>query len=184
MNQQQVAVFGSAFNPPHLGHADVMHQVLQHTSSLILVPSYQHAFGKKMMPFSLRLQMLQAMLKDLNLEKRVLVSEIERDIAKRQSEAGKTSQAIYTYDVLEALEAELATDKLVFVVGPDNAAPETWRKFYRAEELTKRWELWAAEERLPVRSSGLREKLANNQALQAGECTLGVIALLKEAQRR
>lgn len=180
MDKQHIAVFGSAFNPPHLGHADVIEQVLQHTSQLVLVPCFQHAFGKQMMPFALRLDMLNAMLSDLNMAHLVTVSEVERDIADTQRRAaGDALAPVYTFHVLEALERQLATNRLVFVVGPDNARAETWRRFYKADELIQRWQIWAAQERLPIRSTAIRRKLANHESLDTRECTAGVIQLLK-----
>ncbi|HIB77351.1 MAG TPA: hypothetical protein EYO58_06995 [Flavobacteriales bacterium] len=42
-----IAVFGSAFNPPHLGHMDVVRQCLSHVDQVLIVPSARHPFGKK-----------------------------------------------------------------------------------------------------------------------------------------
>ncbi|MBX2857678.1 MAG: adenylyltransferase/cytidyltransferase family protein [Cellvibrionaceae bacterium] len=182
MNKNHIAVFGSAFNPPHLGHADVIQQVLQHSSQLVLVPCFQHAFAKKMMPFEFRLEMLSAMLSDLNIAHLVKVSQIEREIAHRQRRPGEALPPVYTFQVLEALERELGSSQLVFVVGPDNARPETWSRFYKADEISQRWQIWPAQERLPIRSTAIRRKLANNEALDTAHCTQGVIQLLKGYQ--
>ena len=40
MTKLKIAVFGSAFNPPHMGHADVVTQALAHFDRVILVPNF------------------------------------------------------------------------------------------------------------------------------------------------
>lgn len=119
MKKDQIAVFGSAFNPPHRGHEDVIHQILEHTDKLVLVPSYNHAFGKKMMPFEFRVGLVKGMVAEMGLNENTLVSRIEHDIADTHPE----DRPVYTFDVLSELEKVYNTQNLTFVVGPDNASP-------------------------------------------------------------
>ncbi len=172
-----VAVFGSAFNPPHRGHEDVIQQALGQASSVVVVPSFRHAFGKKMMDFELRLRMVKVMIADMKAEALVGVSNIEQKLAEKR----RDDQPIYTYDVMEALEEHYQTDQLVFVIGPDNAKPEIWRAFYKSEEIEQRWNLWVAQERVNIRSTGIREKLAQGIYPSLRDCSPGVIQLLKES---
>ncbi|MEF1220429.1 nicotinate-nicotinamide nucleotide adenylyltransferase, partial [Photobacterium damselae] len=46
----QIAIFGSAFNPPTLGHLSVLERLSQFDKVLVL-PSYAHAWGKVMLDY-------------------------------------------------------------------------------------------------------------------------------------
>ena len=186
-----VAVFGSAFNPPHRGHEDVVKQVLLHADHILLVPSYCHAFGKQMAPYEQRLAMTETMVVSLssslcdfldgylkgssNSSGRIRVSDIERKL----SEQKVTGEAIYTYDVLYALEEENPNASLIFVLGPDNAELVTWDKFYRSQDILDRWGTWVAKERVSVRSTSIRHALAQGNLPSERECAGEVIDMLK-----
>lgn len=170
-----IAVLGSAFNPPHAGHADVVEQALEYAGQVLLVPSYCHAFGKQMAPYDKRLLMTRAMAASLSNRGDVQVSNIEQTL----SEGKGSGQAIYTYDVLSALQEHNPQASLIFVLGPDNAEPEVWRKFYRAQDIVERWGLFKAKERLAVRSTGIRAKLAKGEMPTESECPASVIEALK-----
>ncbi len=169
-----IAIFGSAFNPPHLGHADVITQALEVADHVFAVPSYKHAFGKTMMSFSFRVSLVENMISDLAFENRCHISTIEETLSQSMPE----QKPIYTFDVLEAFEKNHPDATLIFVVGPDNAEPSTWNKFYKAKEIQARWQLWQAEERLMVRSTPLREKLKKNILPSRSECSPSVIKQL------
>ncbi len=49
----KVAVFGGSFNPPHVAHAlaAVLVLVTEDVDRLLVVPAYQHPFGKPLAPF-------------------------------------------------------------------------------------------------------------------------------------
>jgi len=174
-----VAVFGSAFNPPHRGHEDVIKQALQHVDHILLVPSYCHAFGKQMAPYEQRLAMTEAMAVSLsgslNRSGRIRVSDIEHTLSEQKS----IGEAIYTYDVLRAIEEENPNASLIFVLGPDNAEPATWDKFYRSQEILDRWSTWVAKERVPVRSTSIRQALAQGNLPSEHECAGEIIDMLK-----
>ena len=55
----RIAVMGSAFNPPTLGHVDVIEQALANADRVWLVPSFRHAWGKEMAPYLDRCAMSQ-----------------------------------------------------------------------------------------------------------------------------
>lgn len=166
MIDKTTAVFGSAFNPPHMGHADVVEQALAVFDRVILVPSFAHAFGKTMAPFALRLAMAQALKTHSGWGERVWVSDIEQDIAVKK----EPSAAIYTFDVLSALEVLEPNHAFTFIVGPDNAEPATWAKFYKAEEIDKRWGRWVAQEQKAIRSTGIRTMINNKQCPPEAHC--------------
>lgn len=170
-----IAVFGSAFNPPHCGHQDVIRQALKLANRVLLVPSFCHAFGKQMAPFEQRLNMAKAMASSIEGPGYIKVSDIERKLSENKT----NNQAIYTYDVLDAIEVEHPDSTLIFILGPDNAAPETWNKFYRAQDIMDRWSVWEAKERVAVRSTKIRNNLAQGILPTETECPIQVIELLK-----
>lgn len=166
MITKKIAVIGSAFNPPHLGHKDIIEQIYQDFDEILLVPSFRHAFGKEMVPFQHRLYMASMLAQSFHSESflsfktnaAVITSSIERDIG------SETDQPVYTYDVLNELEARYLNagiqSELVFIVGPDNATRATWNKFYRGEEIIERWNLQPVSERIPVHSTLIRNLIA------------------------
>jgi len=154
MKNAKTAVFGSAFNPPHRGHADVVNQALNAFSAVVLVPSYAHAFGKTMAPYPVRMELTKTFVALHDWGERVQVSDIEARLAAAKG----AGEPIFTYDVLCALETEIPGG-ITFVVGPDNANPETWSRFYKSREIDERWGHWEAEERIHVRSTAIREAL-------------------------
>ena len=72
----RIAVVGSAYNPPTLGHADVIEQALGQADAVWLVPAYHHAWGKAMAPYDQRCAMAEALLADL-AEPRVRLMAVE-----------------------------------------------------------------------------------------------------------
>jgi nicotinate-nucleotide adenylyltransferase len=174
--QKTIAVFGSAFDPPHKGHEDVIKQACEWADLVLVVPNYRHAFGKRMSPYAQRYEMAAALVTSMNNHK-VQISNIEQTLAL----SGSEDLPIYTYDVLAALATQYQGAKLVFVVGPDNADPNTWRRFYKSEEILANWQIWAAVENIPVHSSNLRKKLKCGKLPTLDECPQAVIDLIKKS---
>ncbi len=56
-----VAVFGGSFNPPHIAHALAVVLVLatEEVDRVLVVPAYQHPFGKPLAPFEDRVAMCE-----------------------------------------------------------------------------------------------------------------------------
>jgi nicotinate-nucleotide adenylyltransferase len=149
----RIAVMGSAFNPPTLGHKDVIQQALQHCDQVWLVPSFRHAWGKNMAPYPLRCQMVELFTHDL-ADPRVKLCAIEHEIA--------NETPVYSYDLLAALEYRIEPhEQLQLVIGPDNAA--AFDKFHRATEIRQRWSLLVVKERVSVRSTTIRHALKQQQ---------------------
>jgi len=157
--KKTIGVFGSAFDPIHLGHIDCLRQIEGEYNLIIVVPSFSHAFGKQMTDFDIRVNSVRNAITEVFDAERgdIVVRDLERTIS-----AGKNSEPVYTFDVLSALSSEFQTDDIEFVVGPDNAAPEQWEKFYRSDEIMTRWGLRAVKERSNIRSSTIRNMVANN----------------------
>ena len=101
----------AAFNPPTLGHADVIAQLNAVADAIWLVPAFAHAWGKAMAPYGDRCAMLDAFVADLHNPK-VSVQAVEQDIA--------GDGPVYSIDLLDYLERHKpANSCLLLVLGPD-----------------------------------------------------------------
>lgn len=74
----RVAIFGGAFNPPHLGHAGVIRRVLEHGEADVVwvVPSANHPLKPKLPSFDWRCRLVRGMLQDVG-DDRVSLSRVE-----------------------------------------------------------------------------------------------------------
>ena len=152
MNKPHIGVFGSAFDPPTLGHLDVIKQFADQFDQILLVPSAQHAFNKRSQPFASRVEMLNRFVDSARVNCELEVCELEVQLLKNNPDV-----PVYTFDLLVALEEKyLGQADIAFIRGPDNAHPQTWSRFYRAQEIEARWSIVTAEERINVRSSAVR----------------------------
>lgn len=149
-----IAIFGSAFNPPSLGHKSVIER-LTHFDKVILLPSFSHAWGKQMLDYDARCELVTVFIEDLSQDNLEL-STLERDIA-------VGDEAITTFAVLEAFEKHFPQANLTFVVGPDNFLH--FGKFYKADEITQRWQVLACPETVKVRSTQIREEIVNSREI-------------------
>ncbi len=153
----KVAVFGSAFNPPHRGHMDVIDQLKHKFDKVLLIPSAAHAFGKTPLPIETRTEMLSLILADyFPNDPKVEVSLVEFDILKESSE----DKPVYSYDLLQKLNQQNPAEYHL-IIGPDNAAPEIWCKFYKHKEIEEEFTVTTVEERRKIRSTEIRELLTN-----------------------
>ncbi|MRI33323.1 nicotinate-nicotinamide nucleotide adenylyltransferase [Endozoicomonas sp. OPT23] len=163
----RIGIFGSAFNPPTLGHLDVIEQAAKEFDCILLMPSAAHAFAKDMQPFQHRLSMAEHFVNEAEVDECQLeASAIEAELLRANPD-----KPVYTYDLLCYLEKLYPEAELGFIRGPDNAAPETWNRFYKAAEIENRWQLFTASERLNIRSTKVRELVAegivkNKEALK------------------
>jgi len=74
----QVALFGGSFNPPHVGHAQVVLALLHEGFDQVwAVPAGVHPFGKELAAFSLRAEMLRLALSDFGARVRICTVESE-----------------------------------------------------------------------------------------------------------
>lgn len=104
----RVAIFGGSFNPPHVAHVLAAAYVLatQEVDRLLVVPAFDHPFGKSLAKFEHRFAMCERAFADL---RRVEVSDIERQL-------GGESKTLYT---LEALSQRNPEWQMRLVVGGD-----------------------------------------------------------------
>jgi nicotinate-nucleotide adenylyltransferase len=148
----KIAVFGSAFNPPTLGHLSVISR-LQHFDKVLLVPSIAHAWGKQMLEFEHRCELVKRFVADISLEN-VELSTIEAQIY-------DGSHPVTTYQLLNYIKESNVSADITFVVGPDNFF--NFAKFVNAEEIVSQWSVLACPQTVDVRSTQIRERLANEE---------------------
>ncbi|WED29114.1 nicotinate-nicotinamide nucleotide adenylyltransferase [Vibrio sp. DW001] len=153
-NKTKIAVFGSAFNPPSLGHKSVIDS-LGHFDKVILVPSISHAWGKEMLDYELRCQLVELFAKDLS-SKKIEVSKVEKDLYEPE-------QSVTTFAVLSALEKHYTNAEFTFVMGPDNFI--NFDKFFNYKGILARWSVTVCPEKLNIRSSFIRDNLRNKKSV-------------------
>ncbi|MDV6249710.1 nicotinate-nicotinamide nucleotide adenylyltransferase [Vibrio sp. EA2] len=153
---KKIAIFGSAFNPPSLGHKSVI-ESLSHFDLVLLEPSIAHAWGKEMLDYPTRCKLVDAFIKDIGLSN-VQRSNVEQALY-------QPGQSVTTYALLDKIQQIHPTDDLTFVIGPDNFFK--FAKFYRAQEITERWTVMACPEKIKIRSTDIREALMEGKDISA-----------------
>lgn len=106
-----ILLFGSNFNPPHLGHLIVIEQALEmipNIDELWLMPTYHHSFGKDLIPAQQRLDMTNLLINELSLD-RVKICSIEID----------NKMSGHTYDTLQLLKSQYHQHTFSFLMGSD-----------------------------------------------------------------
>ncbi len=118
-------MYGGSFDPPHVAHTLAVAYVLatQPVDRVLVVPTRDHPFGKRLSAFEHRVHMCELALQDL---KRVEISQIEQELPAPS----------LTLRTLEALRARYPTAQLRLVIGSD-VLTEThaWHNFARIEAL-------------------------------------------------
>ncbi|MGB1320145.1 MAG: nicotinate-nicotinamide nucleotide adenylyltransferase [Vibrio gallaecicus] len=151
----KIAVFGSAFNPPSLGHKSVI-ESLAHFDKILLVPSIAHAWGKEMLDFDIRCQLVEAFIEDIELS-HVELSDIEKCLH-------TPGESVTTYAVLNKIKEKYSNADITFVIGPDNFFK--FSSFYKAEEITKTWAVMACPEKVNIRSTDIRKAISNGSDIK------------------
>jgi nicotinate-nucleotide adenylyltransferase len=170
-----IALFGGAFDPPHLGHVLCAHYALARyqPAALWVLPSCQHPYGKRMAPFGRRLALCRAAFAGLS---GVTVRDDETD-----------NHAGYTFTLLELLEQRHPGHRWALVGGSDTR--DDLHRWHRGAELAQRVSVFAVPRRgyddedpaaLPaISSSQVRERLATGQPVE-GLLPAAVARLLAE----
>lgn len=151
---RRIGIMGAAFNPPTLGHKDLIEQALVAVDEVWLVPSYMHAFSKRMLSYDYRCSLLVDFARDLAEEPgigdRVKAMPLEHLIYR--------GGPVYTWDLLCYAQGKYGSEaELVFLMGPDNLA--NWQNFHRSEEISEQWEIFVAQETKHIRSTLVRDAI-------------------------
>ncbi|WP_420895545.1 hypothetical protein [Vibrio anguillarum] len=69
-------------------------------------------------------------------------------------------QNVTTHAVLSLLQKQSPDADITFVMGPDNLF--NFAKFYKAQDILQRWSVMACPEKVAIRSTDIRQRLAEN----------------------
>jgi nicotinate-nucleotide adenylyltransferase len=121
----RLGVFGGTFDPPHVGHVLLATYAMSVApiDGILIVPTFQHPFGKGSAPYADRVAMCEAAFGGLS---HVAISRIEEELG------GES----FTVRTLEALAARMPGTRFRLLVGAD-VLPETprWREWDRVTVL-------------------------------------------------
>ncbi|PSU44892.1 nicotinate-nicotinamide nucleotide adenylyltransferase [Photobacterium frigidiphilum] len=168
---KSIAIFGSAFNPPSLGHKSVLER-LKHFDQVLLLPSFTHAWGKVMIDYSARCELVEAFISDIG-QKNLTLSRLEEEMA-------VGDESITTYAVLVELQKRHPNASLTFVVGPDNFLK--FSQFYQAEQILSKWQVLACPETVNIRSTVIRDKIVKKSDIS--HLTTPKVATLLSDEKR
>jgi len=127
-----ISLFGGAFDPPHLGHLQVITDLLLNkiADQVWLVPTGVHDFQKMMHSADDRLEMLELLISQLpiNLQKQTRIESCELE----------RPGISHTIDTLEYLSAKYPQHTFSFVIGSDNLDKfHLWHGYQRILEKYK-----------------------------------------------
>jgi nicotinate-nucleotide adenylyltransferase len=151
MNKAKLAVYGGAFNPPHAGHAQVMAALLPQAELVLVVPSFCHPFGKRMVDFDLRVQWLEKIVGVFN-EPRLVVDDCERELFRRKS-------PIFSIDLLRFIADRFGLEKkdVALVMGEDNL--KVLHTFHGYQAILDEFSVVTMPETINVHSTMIRDAL-------------------------
>lgn len=176
--KEAFALFGGAFDPPHLGHLAAAHDALEafsakgqygfqdilQVSELVFLPSGRSPF-KYQLHFSAekRIQWLNAMIET---QKRDYPSEIsyERMLVSNEeiSIASQTQAPNYTSDTLARWRAKYSPKPPLFILGSDQLADlPRWNRFPLLLTLSH-WVVLERKEKMESLRQGLKSLLESN----------------------
>lgn len=120
-----ILIYGGSFNPFHMAHYLFVSMLCAYfpNAEKWIVPTYSHAFDKRLMDYDRRIAVLDEALAHFP---NTIVSRIERDLAKTPS---------YTVDVARAIRT-LHPQKRLFIVGGADLLP-TLPLWHEIDELQK-----------------------------------------------
>ena len=120
-----IIYFGGSFNPPHISHYLFAAALCAYfpKMDIWIAPTFSHAFNKKLLPFELRIAMLEDIFAPLD---GIKISQIEKELNQTPS---------YTIDVIRFMRRQGIKSKIYIAVGADivPTVPQ-WRDY---EALTK-----------------------------------------------
>lgn len=125
MSSVQFAVYGGSFDPPHLAHALAVSAALcvHGVERVLVVPTYAHAFSKRLTPFEDRLRMCELTFMHL---RGVEICNIERDLP-------APSLTLHT---LQALAERYPGVQLRLLIGGDIVTEaHAWHDFASVQRL-------------------------------------------------
>jgi len=114
------AIFGGSFDPPHLGHIEIIKQALNNLDidELLVVPTFLNPFkSESFAPATLRLKWLKDITKEF---KNVKVDSFEID----------QNRPVSSIETVLHVEKIYKPDEIYFIIGADNLKSlSKWNKF-------------------------------------------------------
>lgn len=125
LEHKHIGLFGGSFNPPHLGHAAVLADLIKQKlfDEIWILPVATHAFNKELLPFAARLKLVELLVAAVG-SPLIKISTIENELGKSPN---------YTFDTVTELKRRHPDCEFTMIVGSDvkNSLP----KWHRIEEL-------------------------------------------------
>ena len=120
----RIAILGSSFDPPHLGHVLITTQVIElfKFDEIWLMPCFMHPFSKKLSSSARRLEMTKF------LEDGIIKASDFEIIQKKTS---------YTIDTLNLLRWLFPKDEFYWIIGSDQL--ETFNKWRKWQDIVKNY---------------------------------------------
>ncbi|HIP44995.1 MAG TPA: nicotinate (nicotinamide) nucleotide adenylyltransferase [Sulfurospirillum arcachonense] len=122
-----IAVFGGSFDPPHLGHEEIVKEALNslHVEKIFVIPTYLNPFKKEFFaPSELRLKWLKKLFTCREVE--ILDFEV------------KQKRAVSTIETIEYLKSIYDLDKIYLIIGADNLASiESWHRYSELKDMVE-----------------------------------------------
>lgn len=148
----RVAIYGGAFDPPHLAHVFTLTYLLTRddVDAVWCLPAADHAFGKRMTAYADRRRLLAQVLERIG-SPRLRIDDVERDSTGR------------TFDTLSLLAERHPEHAFTLVIGADNLTES--HRWHRFDELVERFGIIA------IGRPGHERAL--EQAAQAPWCRVG-----------
>ena len=109
--KKEIAIFGGAFSPPTIAHASIITKTAKCFDEVWIIPSIKHAFNKQMLDDQIRVQLLSALLTDIDMQN-VKIMNCEKAVS--------MTETVYTIDLLDYLSSTYTDTDFVFVCGDDN----------------------------------------------------------------
>jgi len=154
MVKMKKAIFGGSFDPPHIGHLEIIKQTLASldVDELIVVPAFLNPFkSKSFAPADLRLKWLRAMTKELQ---GVKVSSFEVD----------QNRAVSSIETVKHFRDDDET--IYLIIGADNLhALSKWKSYETLNEIVT----WVVATRNGIKIPEKYINLDVNQNISATE---------------
>ncbi len=160
----EIAVYGGAFNPPHIGHISAIEQAAGRAQNVLVVPSFCHPFGKMMAPFDVRCDWMGRIVTEMRGRGvKVEISMLE------QAMHNRCPGPIFSWFLLReiALQNSLPTKSIALVVGED--VMEHFPNFRYADQIMQDFSLLTVREQVRVHSTDIRQSLSSGMLVDTSK---------------
>ncbi len=129
MIEKTIAIFGGSFDPPHIGHENIVYKVLEELSDIdkmVVVPTYLNPFkNSSLLSSKERYLLVNKLFED---EDKIVVSDYEI----------KQKRSVYTIDTVKFLKKQYNAKKIYLVIGADNIEKfHLWHKYDELMQLVE-----------------------------------------------